>query len=29
MERLAMPFGGWVSPEGMGKKCIHEDEQGK
>jgi hypothetical protein len=29
MEQLAVPFDGQVSPEGMGKKCIHEDEQGK
>jgi hypothetical protein len=29
MEQLAVPFGGRVSPEGMGKECIHEDEQGK
>jgi hypothetical protein len=29
IEQLAVPFGGRVSPEGMGKECIHEDEQGK
>jgi hypothetical protein len=29
MEQLAVPFGGRVSPVGVGKECIHEDEQGK